>query len=141
MLPAKTENKSQKNSDGDDPVGPRGLKRKNFRWKGSTAESALLDWLEEHGNYELYKGSGKVDSTGKKKTTGKNRQAIVKGIYDYFVTRGVDISQIDVTKIKNKLAELEGLWKEANSMINQTGEGVDERDVQCESIKGGVINR
>ena len=60
----------------------------------------------------------------------------MKDVRAYLEKCGLDMSKLNTKKIKNKLADLENTWKEANAFIQQTGDGLEERDAQCNTIKG-----
>ena len=47
-------------------------------------EGRLLDWLEEPDHYDLYKGTGRVNSlTGKINTTGTTKESIYRTVAAY----------------------------------------------------------
>ena len=122
-----------------DFAAPISEKKSSFLWKGTLQESALLDWLETPGNYELYKGSGKIGIDGKAKISGQKRDTIVQGVLVYISTRVPGGRPLKLKQLKNKLTDLETTWKNAEALIHQTGEGVDERDVQCTNMKSETL--
>ena len=64
-------------------------------------EGRLLDWLEEPDNYDLYKGTGKVNSlTGKLNTTGTTKESMYRTVAAYLLQCGSARTHLTV---KNKL--------------------------------------
>ena len=109
-------------------------------WDGRPIE-ALLEWLETGENYNSWKFSSTVSPDGQKVTSQKNKKIISVEIVDFMKAKGVP--GFTDKMVKNKMAYLEKLWKDANVWLDQTGEGVDVQEPLTErgdKIKNATIN-
>ncbi|OQV23000.1 hypothetical protein BV898_03051 [Hypsibius exemplaris] len=121
---------------------PPPARRKNVRWKNSLAEEFLLDWMEIPGNWESYKGTMTVkNGRSRRGTSAKTKDAVVKEIHRFLIDSGINGDDVTVTSVRNKLCDMENTWKEANVMLKQTGEGLDDRDAIVESLKDKVLQK
>ncbi|OWA50457.1 hypothetical protein BV898_14971 [Hypsibius exemplaris] len=98
---------------------------RNYQPWRDEEESALLDWLEEDGNYSLWKGSGRINSAGRKYTSPKTKVSIAQEISIGLKALGFNRAG---EAIKNKISNYETTWKKAALFFSSTGQGLTDYD-------------
>ncbi|OQV12295.1 hypothetical protein BV898_13407 [Hypsibius exemplaris] len=98
---------------------------RNYQPWRDEEESALLDWLEGDGNYSLWKGSGRVNSAGRKITSPKTKVSIAQEISIGLKALGFDRAG---EAIKNKISNYETTWKKAALFFSSSGQGLTDYD-------------
>ncbi|XP_055344088.1 uncharacterized protein LOC129592140 [Paramacrobiotus metropolitanus] len=116
-------------------------KRENHRWT-EREERLLVEWLQNPDNYQQWKCAGKKDTaagSGGQQTTkvqpnGKTKTDVAKMLAKYLVAKcGVSAKIRTAKNINEKISGFESKWREANTWLKGTGNGLMHPDESRES--------
>ncbi|KAI9104908.1 hypothetical protein DFS34DRAFT_682702 [Phlyctochytrium arcticum] len=108
-----------------------------FKWT-IVPQQYLLNWLGEDDNYNRFCNAGKVDASGRSRSSGKTKIAVAGEAAGFLGTKGF---QADAKQVQSKVTQFEDKYRAATKELAQTGNGLltTEAKMGVKSIRDKVL--